>query len=140
MTEAVLDASVVLKWFRAEGERHLAAARSLRAAFEAGELIVIAPSLLPLEILNVAARRWQWEEAALLELVTTLAEARFELRDPELDRVARWTGEGLTAYDAAYIAVAEAEVIPLFTDDDLIVQTAPQIATALGTIASGGTD
>ena len=140
MTEAVLDASVVLKWFRAEGERHLAAARSLRAAFEAGELIVIAPSLLPLEILNVAARRWQWEEAALLELVTTLAEARFELRDPELDRVARWTGEGLTAYDAAYIAVAEAEAIPLFTDDDLIVQTAPQIATALGTIASGGTD
>ena len=140
MTEAVLDASVVLKWFRMEGERHLAAARSLRAAFEAGELIVIAPSLLPLEILNVAARRWQWEEAALLELVTTLAEARFELRDPELDRVARWTGEGLTAYDAAYIAVAEAEAIPLFTDDDLIVQTAPQIATALGTIASGGTD
>jgi predicted nucleic acid-binding protein len=140
VTEAVLDASVVLKWFRAAGERHLAAARSLRAAFEAGELIVIAPSLLPLEILNVAARRWQWEEAALLELVTTLAEARFELRDPELDRVARWTGEGLTAYDAAYIAVAEAEAIPLFTDDDLIVQTAPQIATALGTIASGGTD
>ena len=48
MTEAVLDASVILKWFRGEGERHLAAARSLRAAFEAGEPLVFAPPLLRL--------------------------------------------------------------------------------------------
>ena len=136
MTEAVLDASVVLKWFREEGERPLAAARSLRAAFEAGELVVIAPSLLPLEILNVAARRWHWDEHALFELVVTLREVGFELRDPELDRVARWTGGGLTAYDAAYVAIAEAEAITLFTDDDLIVQSAPEITRALGAITS----
>ena len=29
MTEVVLDASVVIKWFRAEGERHAEAARAL---------------------------------------------------------------------------------------------------------------
>jgi hypothetical protein len=59
VTEVVLDAPVVLKWFRVEGERHLDPARSLRAAFEAGELIVFAPPLLRLEIVNLAGRRWR---------------------------------------------------------------------------------
>ena len=131
MTEAVLDASVVLKWFRGEGERHLAAARSLRAAFEAGDLHVLAPRLLRLEIVNVAGRRWGWDEAALVELAAALEELGFEFREPELARVARWTARGLTAYDAAYVALAEAEVLRLITDDDLIVSVAPEIAVAL---------
>ena len=46
MSEAVLDASVVLKWFHAEGERNVEAARRLRLRFEAGALRVLAPPLL----------------------------------------------------------------------------------------------
>jgi predicted nucleic acid-binding protein len=131
VTEAVLDASVVLKWFRAEGERNLAAARSLRTSFETGELVVFAPPLLRLEIVNVAGRRWRWPETALVELAGALDELGFELREPELGRVARWTARGLTAYDAAYVALAEAEKIRLVTDDDLVVTVAPAVATAL---------
>jgi predicted nucleic acid-binding protein len=41
VTDVVLDASVVLKWFRAEEERHDVPARSLRAAFEAGQLVCL---------------------------------------------------------------------------------------------------
>ena len=63
LKDVVLDASVALKWFRAEGERHLDHAMSLRTAFEAGTLIVLAPPLLRLEIVDVAGRRWQWAEA-----------------------------------------------------------------------------
>jgi predicted nucleic acid-binding protein len=131
VTEAVLDASVILKWFRGEGERNSAAARSLRAAFEAGELLVFAPPLLRLEIVNVAGRRWRWAEGALLELAAALDELGFELREPELARVARWTAHGLTAYDAAYVAVAEVETISLVTDDDRIVAAAPEVAVTL---------
>jgi predicted nucleic acid-binding protein len=131
VTEAVLDASVVLKWFRAGGERHLAQARTIRNAFEAGELIVFAPSLLRLEILNVAGRRWHWGEGMLTELAIALDELGFELIEPELVRVAHWTAEGLTAYDAAYLAVAEAAETRLVTDDDLIVSVAGEAATAL---------
>jgi predicted nucleic acid-binding protein len=131
VTEAVLDASVVLKWFRGEGERNLAAAQSLRAAFEAGELVVVAPPLLRLEIVNVAGRRWRWAERALVELAAALDELGFELREPDLVRVARWTAYGLTAYDAAYVAVADAEAIRLVTDDDRIVAAAPEVAVAL---------
>jgi predicted nucleic acid-binding protein len=131
VTEAVLDASVVLKWFRDEGERHLAAARSLRATFEAGDLVVFAPPLLRLEIVNVAGRRWRWAEGALVELAAALEELGLELREPELGRVARWTAHGLTAYDAVYVALADAEAIRLITDDDGIVTAAPEVAIAL---------
>lgn len=131
MTDAVLDASVVLKWFRDEGERNIDAARSLRRAFEAGSLVIFAPPLLWLEIINVAGRRWRWTEERLVELVAALEELGFIRREPPLDRVARWTARGLTAYDAAYVALAEQESISLVTDDDLIVSVAPRIATAL---------
>jgi predicted nucleic acid-binding protein len=132
--EAVLDASVVLKWFRAEGERNLPPARLLRSEFEAGKLIVFVPPLLHLEIVNVAGRRWGWDEPALVELATSLDELSFELREPELVRVARWTARGLAAYDAAYVALADGEQLRLVTDDDGIVAAAPDMAVALADV------
>lgn len=131
MTEVVLDASVILKWFRAKGERHVQPARSLRAAFEAGELIVFAPPLLHLEIVNLAGRRWHWSETSLVQLAGALEELSFDVREPELATVAQWTARGLTAYDAAYVALAEGEGIRLVTDDEQVVSVAPGIATAL---------
>lgn len=131
MTEAVLDASVVIKWFRSRGERHVDAARALRQSFEAGELIVFTPPLLRLEIVNVAGRRWRWKEAALGDLAAALDELGFELTEPDLVRVAYWTARGLTAYDGAYVAVAETVGTRLITDDDLIVEIAQEIAQPL---------
>ena len=131
MTELTLDASVVLKWFRSEGERNVESARKLRAAYAAGELIVFAPTLLPLELVNVAGRRWGWPAARLVRLAHTLEELGFELLTPDLERVAAWTGAGLTAYDAAYVAVAESSGTRLVTDDALILERAPAVATPL---------
>jgi predicted nucleic acid-binding protein len=131
LTEVVLDASVVLKWFRSERERHLDSARALRVAFEAGQLVVLAPPLLRLEIVNVAGRRWKWGEGALIDLAVALDELGFEFEEPGPPRVASWTARGLTAYDAAYVALAEARTTRLITDDDLLVAVAGDIATAL---------
>jgi predicted nucleic acid-binding protein len=135
VNDVVLDASVVMKWFHSEGERHLDAARSLRAEFAAGELIVFAPPLLRLEMVNVAGRRWGWAESALVELVLGLEELGFEFVEPELVRVAFWTARGLTAYDSAYVAVAEANALRLITDDGLIVEVAGELATGLADAA-----
>lgn len=131
MTEAVLDASVVIKWFRSEGERHVDSARALRRAFEAGELIVFVPPLVRLEIVNVAGRRWHWNETALVDLADALDELGFEQTEPDLEHVAHWTARGLTAYDGAYLAIAEAVGTRLVTDDDLIVEIAEGIAQPL---------
>ena len=131
MTEAVLDASVLLKWFHSEGEENVQPARRLRKRFEAGELRVLAPPLLWLEVLNVAARRWRWTEDQLKRLATSLPELGFELLEPELPGVARWSARGLTAYDAAYVAVAEDTGVELITDDAEIIEAASGLAVAL---------
>jgi predicted nucleic acid-binding protein len=131
LTEAVLDASVVLKWFHSQGENHVEAAHELRERFEAGELRVLAPRLLWLEILNVAARRWGWTAPQLEQLAATLPELGFELIDPELPGIAHWAANGLTVYDAAYVAVAEETGVQLITDDAQIVRTAAKLAAAL---------
>lgn len=126
-----------LKWFRGAGERHLAAARSLRAAFEPGELVVFAPSLLRLEIVNVAGRRWRWSENALVELAAALDELELEVRETELGRVAQWTAHGLTAYDAAYVALADQRrsgSSPTRTESSVV----PQVATALADVTDSG--
>ncbi len=52
----------------------------------------------------------------------------FDLVEPELTAAARWVAAGLTAYDAAYVAVAEAAAIPLITSDQTILSLAPGVA------------
>jgi predicted nucleic acid-binding protein len=131
MREAVLDASVILKWFGRGKEKGSRAAGRLRKDFESGNLAVLVPSLLPLEVLNVAGRRWLWKLEELIELAGALDQLPVEAIDPDLGEVARWIGRGLTAYDAAYVAVAVDAGVPLVTRDAQILATATGVATAL---------
>ena len=123
MRECVLDASVVLDWFSG-----VPGPNSLREEFESGDLEVLAPSLIYLEILNVAGRSWGWGSDDLEALAEALDDLSFDLTEPDLTAVARWVAVGLTAYDAAYVAVAEAAAVPLFTDDRTILDLAPALA------------
>jgi predicted nucleic acid-binding protein len=134
--ELVLDASVVLKWFRTEGERHVNEARALRADFEAGRAFAFVPRLLFTEIINVAGRRWRFEAARLEKVAATLPNLGFEVVDTDLRLVARWTASGLTAYDATYVAVAEHTGAVLVTDDEEIARAAPQLTISLGPASS----
>jgi len=128
----------VLKWFAAE-QRGSFEARQLRDDYRAGRLSVVVPSLLFLELLNVAGRRWQWEAEAVAELVEALGDLSFEVSEPELPSVGSWVSRGLTAYDAAYVALAERRQLALVTDDDAIIELAPGISRALvGGSASAG--
>ena len=131
MTEAVLDASVVAKWFHTDGERHVAQARSLRDSFESGELVVFAPPLLRLEIFNIAGRRWKWTEEALVTLAVTFDAIDFVWTEPELAGLSSWVARGLTAYDACYAAVAESKEIQLVTDDRRLLEIANTLAVPI---------
>lgn len=130
MREVVLDASVVLKWF-ADEQRGSSEARQLRDEYLAGRLSVVVPSLLFPEILNVVGRRWRWGDHAVLELADALGALSFGVGEPELQSVASWVSRGLTAYDAAYVALAEARQLVLVTDDDEIARRAPGVGRPL---------
>ncbi len=131
MTDVVLDASVVAKWFRSTNERHVREAGGFRAAFGRGDIGVVAPSLLPLELINTAGRKWQWAGTELEALAHEIQELGFEFVEPDLRSVARLTAAGLTAYDAAYVAIAENHELQLVTDDERLVAAAPHVAVAL---------
>ena len=131
MSDVVLDASVLLKWFHTKEESRVEEAKRLQARFEAGELHVLVPSLLWLELLNVAARRLRWSREQLEALAERLGALGFAVVEPELERVARWAAQGLTAYDAAYLAVAEQTGAQLITDDAELVRVAPELTAAL---------
>jgi predicted nucleic acid-binding protein len=121
---AVLDASIVVDWL-APGQGR---STPLRRSYERGSLRVVAPSLLHLELLNVTARRWRWRPDELEQLALRLDAAGFQIVDPRVFDVARWASRGITAYDACYVALAEAQGVPLFTRDREIVSLAPGIA------------
>jgi predicted nucleic acid-binding protein len=91
----------------------------------------VAPRLLALEVLNVAARRWKWTADELDAVAVRLDEIGWRFVEPDLRDVARWAGQGLSAYDATYVAVAEAAGCPLVTDDARILAVAPHVAVPL---------
>jgi predicted nucleic acid-binding protein len=131
VTEFVLDASVVLKWFVGGAERGRMEASKLRAEYETGRVAVVVPSLIFLELLNVAGGRWRWNEESLAELAGALDDLGLDVREPELNAVAAWVSRGLTAYDAAYVALAEQIGIGLVSDDAEILTMAKGIAQPL---------
>lgn len=138
MIEAVLDASVVLKWFNTAGEQHVAQAQQLRASFERGELLVIVPALLFLELLSTGARRWKWDGPRLEGWAQLLTRFGFEVREPPLAVVARWAGRGLTAYDACYLALAEERNTTVITADERMLALGGRHATSLERVGNDG--
>jgi predicted nucleic acid-binding protein len=84
-----------------------------------------------LELLNVAGRQLRWAPEELVELVDRLQRAGFEIVDPDLTDVARWVADGLTAYDASYVALAEQLSAKLVTDDRAILEIAPDVTQPL---------
>lgn len=128
MNEVVVDASIASLWVRPPGSPGAGPAQALLERYEAGDVSVVAPPLLFLELLNVAGRRWRWAEATLSELATRLEGMFTDVADPDPRRVASWTARGLTAYDATYVALAEERGIPLVTNDRRIVAIAAGIA------------
>lgn len=127
----MVDASVIAKWFKPEGESHLAEAYALRQAALRGELALAVPVLLFLELLNTAARRWRWSPTRLEGMAGELDALPFLVATPSLIAVARWASLGLSAYDSSYVAIAERQAARLVTTDEQIISVAPTIALHL---------
>ncbi len=133
MNRVVLDASVLAKAFAAESERHADQAIALLDSWEAGAVEFVAPELLMLEVMNVAARKWHLDEPVLHVLAQAIDELAIDIRRVDPSKLAHWSAQELTAYDAAYVAVAESAGVPLITDDEQVLRIARDVAVPLAT-------
>ena len=123
---AVIDASAVLKW-QFDDEDCVTQATALRDDYYGrGAVRVIAPQLLMYEVVNgiaTATRRKRLSPDKAAEAMGNLLALGIELKEVEplkiLEVALRYD---LAAYDAAYLALAEAESCNLWTGDRAFYQ------------------
>jgi predicted nucleic acid-binding protein len=127
MALAVVDASVVVKWFLEE--EYTAPARRLREDFLEGSLRLQVPSLLPFEVLNALRYNPNFPVRALPAASRALDAAGL-LTVPLFGEYAERTVAAssrfdLTIYDAAYVALADLADCSLYTGDRELIALAP---------------
>ena len=123
MALAVVDASVVAKWFLKE--ENTLSARRLREDFLEGSLRLRVPSLLPFEVLNALKYNPNFPSRGLLAASRALDAAGL-LTVPLFGEYAERTVAigsqfDLTIYDAAYVALADIADCTLYTADQQLV-------------------
>jgi predicted nucleic acid-binding protein len=125
VTTLLVDASVIIKWFHSEGETELAEARAIRDATARGDVSCRVIDLALYELGNVLLRALGWGASQIADQLddivvvcgAPLAMAADWLRNAAVIGVAH----GLTFYDAAWAAAAEALGISLVTADTALL-------------------
>lgn len=123
---------MVLKW-RLDDEVLVDSALAIRRDFvEEGRTELMAPALLLYEVANgllMAARRRRITLEQAEASLSDFAEMGILLVAPPPSTMVRLAVElGLTAYDAAYLALAQAQGCPLWTADrDLFEAASPRL-------------
>lgn len=112
MRRVVVDAGVILSWFGADSSH-----RSLRAEYEAGGVVIVAPRTIVADALAMLARRDGWTAERLARAGDELERLGLELADPPLEELARWMARGLDRSQAATAALAASLGLPLATGD-----------------------
>ena len=123
---AVVDASVVLKW-QFDDEDCVSQAIALRDDYYVrGAVRVIAPQLLMYEVVNgvaTATRRKRLSLDMAFQAVENLVALGIDLMEVEPLKILKVALQyDLAAYDAAYLALAEAESCDLWTGDRTFYQ------------------
>jgi predicted nucleic acid-binding protein len=121
MIHLLIDTSVLIKWFHAEGETELAEARALRSAHASGGLEAHIIDLALYELGNVLIRALHWRPAAAADQLDDL----LAIVGPPLSMSPEWLRRAATLayehelsfYDASCAAASRELRIPLVSAD-----------------------
>jgi len=120
----VIDASAVVKWFVKEGNRERALI--LREKHVKGERLLSAPDLLAYEVCNSLRYNPEFTEEDVKNAVKSLFELHLELNPPTIENMDKVSDNAfkhnITAYDAAYLSLAESERCPFITADERLYE------------------
>lgn len=115
--DAILDTSVVVKWFVPEEDSEKAL--SLRRAQEEHELQLFAPEVLLMELANALRYSSEFSAREIVQALETLFELNILLIPFSLDAlnsaVSLSLEHDLAVYDAYFLALAQALEMPLIT-------------------------
>ena len=128
---ALLDSSVILKWFRRE-EIWREIALELRQAYLDGHMIIYVPDLLIYEIANVLRYKPDLTQLQVQEAVSSFydMDIRIVQISQEVIKQAIHLAyfQDITVYDAAFVAMADYLKIPFITSDEKLVQKIRKIS------------
>jgi len=122
MKRAVIDASVVLKWYLVD-EEYSQKAIGLLDKYLSNEIEILAPSLLEYELIKgliIAQKRGRVEEEKILEAIDGFISLEIKLKNLSLfyPKVLEYSRVyNRSVYDASYLALADKEGIILITAD-----------------------
>ncbi|BAN90236.1 type II toxin-antitoxin system VapC family toxin [Aeropyrum camini] len=130
--KVVVDASVAVKWF--VEEEYTREALLLRESYLEGLVELIAPCLLPYEVLNALKYSAAFGEDELKEIASALESLQIRLYSLEGNYAATTIEvamrSGLTIYDASYIGLALVEKATLYTADEKLLKKAGSLGIA----------
>ena len=127
MTTLLVDTSVLVKWFHAEGEGEIDAARALRSSHVTGVVEARVLDLAVYELGNVLVRGLRWaadDVAEQLRDLLTLVSTPLVMSPDWIDQAARLAVEhGLTFADASWAAAAAELEVSLVSADRLLLRS-----------------
>lgn len=116
----VVDSSVAYKWLRRIGEESVEAALSILANHQSGEIDLVAPETLPIELASAVRQSGLGVDdvLAIVEEIPSLAIGLHPIRQDRLVAAARLAFQHrLTIYDALFLQLAIELDAPLVTAD-----------------------
>ena len=126
--EAVVDASVAVKWF--SDEEGTANALIIRQSHVEGERMLIAPDLILYELSNALRFKPGFDQDMVARAVEDLLNIQIELIGPTKELIKESSALayrcGITIYDSCYIALGQLLGIHVYTSDKQLYQQAKE--------------
>ena len=131
--EFVIDSSIVAKWFMIEDDSRLAL--QVRDMFATRRIKVVVPTLLFYEVMNALRFSGVFDEPDLVTAARSLSKYQFEIWRPIgklLELSAQLSlREGVTLYDACYVALAKRKGSRVVTEDKELLDRFPALTLPL---------